>query len=111
MVATDSAMRSTWRSSSARVHQVLAEGLLVPDRLGRTVGRDRAGVLAPGQRGQMEPAGLAQPAHQCLGRNGGQLAHGAHAELVQAGGRGRTDAPQRLHLVAVQERQLGRRAR
>ena len=46
------------------VDQVVAEGLLVADRLGRAVGRHRAGVLAPGQCGQVEPAGLAQAAHQ-----------------------------------------------
>ena len=36
-----------------RVGQILAERLLVPDRLGRTVRGHRARVLAPGQRGQV----------------------------------------------------------
>ena len=43
---------------------VLAEGLLMADRLGRSVRGSPGRVLAPGQRGQVGAASLAHPAHQ-----------------------------------------------
>ncbi len=111
IVATDSAMRSTWRSSSCGSTRSWLKVSSCPiDLLGR-LGLTGIGVLAAGERRQMGAARLAEPPHQGVWREGGQVAHGAHAEVVQALGRGRADPPQRLDIVAVQERELVGRPR
>ena len=89
-----------------RVDQVLAEGLLVADRLVRPVRVDRVGILAAGQGRQMGAAGLAEAAHQGVDRDAGQITDAAHAEVVQALRRRRTHAPERLDVVPVQELEL-----
>ena len=94
-----------------RVDQILAERLLVADRLGGPVRAHRFGVLTPGQCGQVHPAGLAQPAHQGVGRQVGQLPHRAHAQVVQSLGRGRSHAPEGLDVVSHGGRRAPRRAR
>ena len=102
---------ATWRSSSAGSTRSWLKVSSCPiDLLGR-FGLTGIGVLAPGQRGQVGAAGLAQPAHHGVERQRGQVAHRAHAQVVQALRRGRSDAPERLDVVRVEERQLVGRAR
>ena len=48
---------AAWRCSVGRVVEVVAEGLLVADRLGRPVRHHRARVVRPGQGGQMARRG------------------------------------------------------
>ena len=79
-----------------RVDQVLAEGLLVADRLGRPVGTTGSGSSPRASAARWAPLALPETAHHRVGRDGGQVAHGAHAEVVQALRRGRAHAPQRL---------------
>jgi hypothetical protein len=98
MVATDSDMRSTWRSSSCgSIRSWLNVSSCPIDLVGR---------LPAGQGGQVHPARLAQAARHRVERQRGQVAHRLHSEVTQALGRGRADAPERLDVVAVQEDQL-----
>ncbi len=85
------------------IDEVLAERLLVPDRLGGPVGTHRIGVLAPGQRSQMGAARLAQATHQRVEGQGGQIAHRPHAEIVQPLGRRRSHSPQCLDVMGGEE--------
>ena len=65
-----------------RIDQVLAESLLVPDRLVGAVRVDGIRVLAPGQRGQMGAAGPPETPGDGVGRQGGEVPHGADAQVV-----------------------------
>ena len=78
----------------------------MPDRLVGPVRVDRVRVLAAGERRQMGPARLAEPAHDGVEWQCGQIADRPHAQVVQPLGRGRADAPQRLHVVTVEELEL-----
>ena len=76
------------------------------DRLAGPVRVDRVRIVAAGERGEMGPTRLAQPAHHGVDREGGEVADGAHTEVVQALRGRRADAPQRLDGVVVQELEL-----
>ena len=106
MVATDSAMRSTWRSSSCGSTRSWLKVSSCPiDLLGRfgltgsgSSPRDSAARWAP----------LALPRRRTTVSSGQrrQVAHRLHAQVVQALRRRRAHAPQRLDGVPVQEGQL-----
>ena len=57
----------------------------------------------------MGPVGLPEASYDGVEREGRQVAHGPHAQVVQPFGRSRAHAPQGLHVVPVQERELVRR--
>ena len=92
-----------------RVDQVVRERLLVTDGLGLAIRAHRVGIRAAGQRRQVGAARLAQAADHRVEGQFGQVAHRAHAEIVEPARRRRADAPQRLDVVAVQELELDRR--
>ncbi len=85
---------------------VESEGLLVADGLGGPVRLHRAGVLAPGQAGQLVPVGDTDRSTQRVLRNAGQLPDGRDAEGVESSGRGGPHSPQGAHRQRVEEVQL-----
>ena len=106
MVATDSAMRSTWRSSSSVSTRSSAEGLLVPDRLGGRFGRTGSGSSPRARADRWAPLALPRRRTTVSSGQRRQVADRAHAEFVEAAGRRRADAPQGLDIVGVEELEL-----
>ena len=89
-----------------RVDQIPTEGLLVPQGLVGPVRVDRIRIVTPRQRGQMRTARLAQAPGQHVRRQRRQVPHRAHPDVVEAFGGRRSDAPQRLHIVGMEELEL-----
>ena len=109
MVATDSAMRSTWRSSSpASTRSWLKVSSWPIDLFGR-FGLTGSGSSPRARAARWAPLALPRRRTSVSSGQRGQVAHGAHAEAVQALRRGGPHAPERLDVVGVEELELGRR--
>ena len=100
-------MRSRWLVQLGPVPDVRGEGLLVPDRLGRLLGDHRAGIVAPGQRGQMGTLGSTQVPLEAL--RDGRAAMSPTVVMprrLESPAGDRADPPQGPHRQRVEEVEL-----
>ena len=88
------------------IREIGGEGLLVADRLGRTVRLDRARVDPVGHRVEVVTVGLPHRVDQDLERQVGQVANGGDAEATQALRGPGTDPPQSPDREGSQETSL-----
>ena len=109
--ATASASRVDLAAEVGEVVEVVGERLLVADRLDLPLGLDRPVVAAVGEVDEVLAVGPPERADDGLRVERGEVADRGDAHPLQAGQRGRADAPQAPHRQRVEVGELARPAR